>query len=104
MRCSKHVPMPQGRAHPDINIELGLAVSALTMLPGETRTLEEIAAYCNCSRERIRQIEFRALRKMRIRLEAQGIKWADVMESLRHWNRNVTVNGNHKIGWKNYGT
>lgn len=44
---------------------LGLAVSGALLKPGETRTLEEIAAFCGCSRNAIYEIERVALRKLR---------------------------------------
>lgn len=49
-------------------INLGLAVSALTLKPGECRTAAEIAAFCGCARANIERIEGVALRKMRARL------------------------------------
>lgn len=57
--------------HPDKKLfDLGLAVGAATLLPGQRRSCEEIAAFCwaagaPVSRERIRQIEAKALRKLR---------------------------------------
>ena len=51
-------------------IDLGLALLSTVCNPGVELTLEDIAAWCNCSRERIRQIEEIALRKMRKKLKA----------------------------------
>lgn len=48
---------------------LGLAVSALSLRPGQTRSLGELAAYCECSKGTILWIEQQALRKVRSRLE-----------------------------------
>lgn len=62
------------------NIDLGLAVSALSLKPGETRTQREIAAFCDCSYQRIQQIEWRALRKIRRHFMRE--KNADVREAL----------------------
>lgn len=47
---------------------LGLAVSALTLRPGICRTQAELARFCDVHPEYIRQIEQRALRKLRRRL------------------------------------
>ncbi|MEM9236025.1 MAG: sigma factor-like helix-turn-helix DNA-binding protein [Verrucomicrobiota bacterium] len=47
------------------SIDLGLAVSALTLKRGETRTQEELAAFCGCSKAMIYLIEKRALKKLR---------------------------------------
>lgn len=50
------------------SIDLGLAISALSMQPGERRSTYQIAAFCGCSPQRIQQIEHRALRKIRAAL------------------------------------
>lgn len=50
------------------NIDLGLAVLSIVNREGQRMTLEEIADVCECSIERVRQIEARALAKMRSRL------------------------------------
>jgi len=47
------------------NIDKGLKRMCGRQMPGETFTLEEIAKQCDCTRERIRQIEGQALRKVR---------------------------------------
>ena len=63
---SKLGPKPKGR------IDLGLAICAATrrgMLE-----LDEIAAYADCSGELIRQIEARALRKLRTRCHDVGLE------------------------------
>ena len=48
------------------NIDLGLAILASTSEP--PHTAQTIAAYCGCSRQRIQQIEQKALRKLRAAL------------------------------------
>ena len=50
------------------SIDLGLAISALHSQKGVPRTADDIAEYCGCSRQRIEQIEKRALRKIRYKL------------------------------------
>jgi DNA-directed RNA polymerase sigma subunit (sigma70/sigma32) len=50
------------------SIDLGLAVSGLHARKGVPMTTREIAAFCGCSKQRITQIEERALRKLRNRL------------------------------------
>ena len=52
-------------------IDLGLALLSIARIPGEPLTLEDIAAWCDCTRERIRQIERDALRKIRRRLSKE---------------------------------
>jgi len=52
-------------------IDLGLALLALARLPGESLTLEEIAAWCECEASTIHRIERRALAKVRARLRAK---------------------------------
>ena len=47
------------------SIDIGLAISATHSIPGVPRSAADIAAYCGCSRQRIQQIEERALRKLR---------------------------------------
>ncbi len=55
----------KGKLPADADIDLGLAISALTLRYGECRTQDEIAAYCGCSRQQICNIENRAIRKLR---------------------------------------
>jgi DNA-directed RNA polymerase specialized sigma24 family protein len=50
-------------------LALGLAVSALSMKPGQTRSSGELAAFCDCSKGTIQHIEKKALRKLRRRLQ-----------------------------------
>jgi len=50
------------------SVDLGLAISGATLLPGERRSLREIAAFCGCHHNNIFAIEARALRKIRHRL------------------------------------
>lgn len=49
-------------------IDLGLAILSVLRLPGECLTQVDIAAWTDCSRQRIEQIEKQALRKIRRRL------------------------------------
>jgi hypothetical protein len=46
-------------------INLGLAISGCTMQPGDTRTIEEIAAFCGCSKQNISIMERRAVAKFK---------------------------------------
>ena len=46
-------------------IDLGLALMRCYSVPGTAYTQSEIAAWCGCSSEAIRQIEDRAIRKLR---------------------------------------
>lgn len=48
---------------------LGLAVSRLSLDPGQTRTYRELAAFCGCTHGTIQFIEQRALRKVRFALK-----------------------------------
>ncbi|MDE2020926.1 MAG: hypothetical protein KGJ13_11370 [Patescibacteria group bacterium] len=50
------------------NIDLGLAVMCCYAHPGESYNREEIAAWCDCTKEAIRNIEAKALRKLRVKL------------------------------------
>lgn len=59
----------KGRPTPGSNIDLGLAISALSLEFGQTRTTEEIAAFCGCTKQNISHIELRALRKLRVKLQ-----------------------------------
>jgi hypothetical protein len=49
--------------------DLGLAILSCLVRPGEPLACEDIAAFCGCSWQYIWQIEQRALRKMRDRLQ-----------------------------------
>ena len=53
-----------GGAH----IDLGLAIIACVLLPGESLTAEDMAVWCGCSKSAIQGIERRALAKVRQRL------------------------------------
>jgi hypothetical protein len=59
--------MPRGRKKEGCDIDLGLAISALTLRYGQTRTYQEMADFCGCSRNAIQSIENKALRKIRVR-------------------------------------
>lgn len=64
-------------------INLGLAVSGLHSQKGVPRTCDDIASYCGCSRQRIQQIEERALRKLRYKLRIGHPELRELMESLK---------------------
>jgi hypothetical protein len=51
-----------------VQIDLGLSLLSCLLLPGESLTCEDIAAWCGCSRAAIQSIERRALEKVRRRL------------------------------------
>lgn len=55
----------RGKRNKDFDIDLGLAVSALSLVYGQTRTQEELKDFCNCDRRTIQNLEERALRKLR---------------------------------------
>lgn len=58
----------RGHKPPDQHIDAGLAVISVVSPKGYCWTFEQQAYVCGCSRERIRQIYCRAIRKCRIRL------------------------------------
>jgi hypothetical protein len=49
----------------DVMFEVGMICLASISEPGERHTCDEIADFTGCSRQRIQQIEGRALRKIR---------------------------------------
>ena len=49
----------------DCDIDLGLAISGATLKYGETRTEEEIAAFCGCTRQAINRLYRMGLQKLR---------------------------------------
>lgn len=61
-------PEMRGKLSRGADIDLGLAVSALSLRPGQCRSYGELAAFCGCRRSLIQYYEQRALRKMRRRL------------------------------------
>lgn len=73
----------KGRRSRGANIELGLAVSGALLPPKCTRTQEELAAFAGVTKTYIQEIERRALKKMRIRLEEKGFKGIEVAEALK---------------------
>ena len=58
----------RGRRHAHASIDLGLAVSALSLRAGQSRSHEELAAFCGVSHKAIQKIEDKALRKLRVRV------------------------------------
>ena len=66
-------------------IDLGLAVSRLSLSPGQTRSYTELARFCGCSHEAIRKIERRAMKKIRNSLKALtgDPELAELVEGLR---------------------
>lgn len=60
------------RARMDAKMErtmLGLAISALSLHPGQSRSQKELARYCECSPQAIAEIEHRAAKKIRLALK-----------------------------------
>ena len=57
-------------------IDLGLEVIEALRVPGESLSLQAIADVCGCSQQRIRQIEQRALAKLRRAAAARGLRSA----------------------------
>lgn len=47
------------------NVTLGIAIAHATTPPGVIRTLDEIAAFCDCRKSTIHMIETEALKKLR---------------------------------------
>jgi hypothetical protein len=62
--------MPRGKRKEDCDIDLGLAISALTLRYGQKRTYQEIADFCGCSKSAIQSIENKAMHKIRVRCHA----------------------------------
>lgn len=52
-------------------IDLGLAILSVLRKPGQTLTSNDIAAWCDCSGQAIRQIEAKAIRRLRNKFSAQ---------------------------------
>ena len=52
----------------NFNIDVGLAALSKHNKHGQQMTLDDMAYVCGCNRERIRQIQEQALRKIRYRL------------------------------------
>jgi hypothetical protein len=48
--------------------DLGLAISAATLQPGQWRSAKQIAAFCDVSHQAIEQIEASAIAKVRVAL------------------------------------
>lgn len=69
----------KGRLSMGADVDLGLAVSALSLRYGQTRTIYDLACFCGCKPQRISQIEQQALRKMRFRLSRDP----DLVEALK---------------------
>lgn len=52
-------------------VDLGLDLLAARFKPGQNFTLEEIAAWCDCSRQAIQAMENSAIKKIRTRLRIE---------------------------------
>ena len=70
----------RGRRRGNWNPDLGLAILSVTQHPPHTQQV--IANYMGVSRQRVDQIEKKALRKLRIRLMRQSQVWEAVREHL----------------------
>jgi DNA-directed RNA polymerase sigma subunit (sigma70/sigma32) len=55
-------------------IDLGLALLKSSAHPGDTFSYDEIAAYCGCSANAVRDIEQKALAKLRRGLKRAGVE------------------------------
>jgi hypothetical protein len=82
-------------AHPDVieraiperpsHFDAGLEALHSKAYPGERLTLEEIASACGVTRERIRQVESAALRKLRMRIaEDAGQDMLAILDRVFH--------------------
>jgi DNA-directed RNA polymerase sigma subunit (sigma70/sigma32) len=70
----------KGQRHGNWDPDLGLAILAATRYPPHTQ--EIIANYMGVSRQRVAQIEQKALRKLRIRLMRQHQVWEAARDHL----------------------
>ena len=64
------------------DIDIGLAALSKHNKHGQQMTLDDMAYVCNCDRERIRQIQNQALRKLRSRIMENG-ETEELHEQLR---------------------
>ena len=79
-------------------IGLGLALMR-RRFPCERLTLQQMADYCDCSKERIRQIEEQALRKLRGRLRMMG-RGGDIMREIGELTGGTSREAGRKVGTK----
>ena len=70
----------RGQRQGDWNPDLGLAILAATQYPPHTQQI--VANYMGVSRQRVDQIEKKALRKLRIRLRRQPQVWEAVRDQV----------------------
>jgi DNA-directed RNA polymerase sigma subunit (sigma70/sigma32) len=54
-------------------VDLGLALLRLLIKPGEKLTTYDIAAWAGCERQNIEQIERKALRAVRVKLQLEEL-------------------------------
>jgi DNA-directed RNA polymerase sigma subunit (sigma70/sigma32) len=77
-------PAPEAalsRKEKRIRTDLGLALIDAVRAPGERLTLEEIAIWCDCTPQRIGEIERRALAKLRRRLRMLKLDDVEVLRA-----------------------
>lgn len=74
--------MSRGIKPKGCNIDLGLAVSALSMEYGQGRTCQELADFCGCSPVNIHYYERSGLRKLRAALHRKDPILMELMESM----------------------
>lgn len=63
------------------HIDIALTQLCASTPEGETLTLSELAAACQCTRNNIWQIEQRALRKARVILASKNLNFTDLLEA-----------------------
>lgn len=71
-------------------ILLGLAVSELSLHPGERRTHRDLAAFCDVSYQAIQKIERSALDKLKKRIGDIGFEWRGMFDGTTRTEQDIS--------------
>lgn len=62
------------------SIDIGLEILCRLARPGETLSQQQIADVCDCSRSMIKEIENKALKKVKRNIDKKGFKSCDLID------------------------
>lgn len=91
--CRHHMHARQKRQHPRTSTYQSEATCSLDIAAEGNHTLDEVGTYLGITRERVRQIETKAMVKVREALGRRGYAAADVHDALASHGENTEPEG-----------